>query len=173
MANTYTPNIKLGYPALADTGWAPTIDNDFVQLDALAPVGGLAVTTHEVPSASLTVDVAAGAFVDHAGTVHTYAGRTGYSIPTGTTTVLYLDGTASWALTAGASYPATAHVRLATVAAGASTITTITDNRQVFAVCGPGAQTGGAATASGTYGSGEQTMLQKCYDCLRAFGMLS
>ena len=36
-----------------------------------------------------------------------------------------------------------------------------------------GQQTGGAATAGGTYGSGEQTMLQKAYDALRAFGLLS
>lgn len=34
-------------------------------------------------------------------------------------------------------------------------------------------QTGGAATAAGTYGAGEQTMLQKVYDCLRTFGFLS
>lgn len=34
-------------------------------------------------------------------------------------------------------------------------------------------QTGGAATASGTYGVTEQTMLQRAYDCLRTFGLLS
>ncbi len=34
-------------------------------------------------------------------------------------------------------------------------------------------QTGGAATASGTYGATEQGMLQKAYDALRAFGLLS
>ena len=34
-------------------------------------------------------------------------------------------------------------------------------------------QTGGAATAGGTYGSTEQTMLQKSYDCLRTFGLLT
>ena len=34
-------------------------------------------------------------------------------------------------------------------------------------------QTGGAATASGTYGATEQSMLQKAYDALRTFGLLS
>lgn len=34
-------------------------------------------------------------------------------------------------------------------------------------------QTGGAATASGTYGATEQTMLQTAYNCLRTFGLLS
>lgn len=33
--------------------------------------------------------------------------------------------------------------------------------------------TGGSATAGGTWGATEQSMLQKCYDIVRAFGMLS
>lgn len=52
----------------------------------------------------------------------------------------------------------------------------------VFAVNGPNAgffgaastqQVGGAATAGAAYGATEQTMLQKAYDCLRSFGLLS
>src|SRR5207253_1757588 len=105
-------------------------------LDALAPVGGLAVTTHEQPSGSLLVDIAAGSFLKQDGTVGTYAGVAGQAIPAGTTKVLYLDGTASWALALAAAYPATAHIRLATAVAGASTITSITDNRQCFPVAG-------------------------------------
>lgn len=34
-------------------------------------------------------------------------------------------------------------------------------------------QTGGAATAGNTYTATEKTMIQKAYDCLRAFGLLS
>lgn len=34
-------------------------------------------------------------------------------------------------------------------------------------------QTGGAATAGGTYSATEQGMLQKAYDALRTFGLLS
>lgn len=42
-----------------------------------------------------------------------------------------------------------------------------------FAGIGPTApQTGAAQTADVTYGATEQDMLQKCYDCLRAFGLL-
>ena len=36
-----------------------------------------------------------------------------------------------------------------------------------------GQQSGGSATAGGSYGATEQTMLQKAYDCLRAVGFLS
>lgn len=43
----------------------------------------------------------------------------------------------------------------------------------MFGATPVGQQAGGAATASGTYGSTEQTMLQKVYDSLRAFGLLS
>src|SRR5262249_9458188 len=50
--------------------------------------------------------------------------------------VLYLDGMNSWALTVNTAYPATPHVRLATVATGPSTVSSITDNRQAFTVCG-------------------------------------
>lgn len=34
-------------------------------------------------------------------------------------------------------------------------------------------QTGGSATAGGTYGATEQAMIQKAYDCLRTFGLLN
>lgn len=138
MANTYTSNVKLAMPTIGDTGWSVPVNGNCTALDGVAAVGGLAVTTHEQPSSSLKVDVAAGAYVKNDRTVGTYAG-TGVSPQTmtaSTTAVLYLDGTAAWALTAAASYPTTAHVRLATVVTGAATITTITDNRQCFDVVG-------------------------------------
>jgi len=199
MASTYTTNTKLAKPAVGDTGWGTTLNGDFNTLDALNPLGGLAVTTHEVPSASLNVDVAAGNYVKQDGTIGSYAGSTGNAITSSTTKVLYLDGTSSYALTIAASYPSTAHVRLGTVVAGSSTITSVTDNRQSFPVCGniadgiawtigstnglqigtvstqkfavlgatPAAQqTGGSATASGSYTSTEQGMLQKAYNAL-------
>jgi hypothetical protein len=106
-------------------------------MDTNQPLTGLGVTFHEgFTSASLTVDIASGTFVTQDGTIHTYAGTTSYAIPTGTTKVLYLDGAASWALTTAASYPSTPHVRLATVVAGASTLTSVTDNRQSFSPSG-------------------------------------
>jgi hypothetical protein len=206
MSTTYTPNVKLGQPALGDTGWSTPLNNNCTTLDGLAPVGGLAVTLHEVPSSTLNVAVAAGNYVQQDGTVGTYAGTGSQAITASATKVLYLDLTASGALTVAASYPSTAHVRLATVVAGSSTITSITDNRQSFDVCGSfldgvnwtfgtttgtqigtsasqkigflGAtpaiqQTGGSATASGSYTSVEQGMLNKAYDALRTFGLLS
>jgi hypothetical protein len=136
MSTTYTPNIKLGQPALGDTGWSTPINNNATTLDGLAPVGGLCVTLHEVPSTSLNVFVAAGNYIQQDGTIGTYAGTASQVITASATKVLYLDLTASGALTVAASYPTTAHVRLATVVAGSATITSITDNRQTFAVLG-------------------------------------
>jgi hypothetical protein len=133
MSTTYTSNAQLGQPALGDTGWSTPLNNDCTTLDGLVPVGGLCVTLTEVPSASLNVKVAAGNYVQQDGT---YAGTSSHAITASTTKVLYLDLTASGVLTVAASYPSTAHVRLATVVAGSSTITSVADNRQVFDVCG-------------------------------------
>ena len=62
--------------------------------------------------------------------------RSSQAVTASTTKVLYLDLTSSGALIVGSSYPTMAHVRLATVVAGSSTITSITDNRQCFDVVG-------------------------------------
>lgn len=136
MATTLTTNVRLQKPALADQGWATPVLANYDALDALAPVGGLMVAPAEQPSASLNVRVAAGKYVKQDGSIGTYAGTSSQAITTATTKALYLDGTASWALVVGASYPATPHVRLATVVAGASTISSITDDRQCFPVAG-------------------------------------
>ena len=136
MSTTYTANVKLGQPALGDTGWSTPLNANCSTLDALNPVGDLAVTTAEVPSASLNVAVANGVVLAQDGTTVTYAGAATQAITASTTKVLYLDGTASWALTVAASLPSTPHVKLATVVAGASTITSVTDNRQCFNVAG-------------------------------------
>jgi hypothetical protein len=129
MSNSYTSSIKLAKPQVGDTGWSVPVNGNCDALDALAPVGGLAVTTHEQPSLTLHVDVAAGSFVDQSGTVQSFAGASNQAITANSTKVLYLDGAASWALTIAASYPATPHIRLATVTTGSSTITSISDNR--------------------------------------------
>ena len=61
MADTYTPNTALVKPAYNDAGWNTLLNADFALLDALAPIGGLCVTTNERPtSTSLVVAVAAG-----------------------------------------------------------------------------------------------------------------
>lgn len=206
MSNTYTPNVQLAMPASGDRTWNVAVNGNAATVDALAPVGGLAVTTAESPSASLNVRIASGQFVAQDGTVQTYGGTASQAVAASATKVVYLDGTASWALTVAAAYPATAHIRLATVTTGSATVTAVADNRQCFVVCGPIAdglnltlgtttgtqlgtgssqklgflgatpvvqQTGGAATASGSYTSVEQGMLEKAYSALRTFGLLS
>jgi hypothetical protein len=136
MSNTYTPNAKLAMPAIGDTGWAVPVNGNCALLDALSPVGGLAVTTKEVPSASLNVAVAAGTYIKQDGTIGTFAGAPSQPVGASSTKVLYLDLTNAGALTVAAAYPATAHVRLATVVAGATSISSIADNRQCFDVVG-------------------------------------
>jgi hypothetical protein len=136
MASTFTSRVKLNKPATGDPGWSAPLQDNYNLIDALAPVGSLAVSLHESPSVSLLVDVGAGNFVAQDGSVQSYAGITSQAIPTGTSKTLYLDGTAAWALVVGSSYPATPHVRLATVTAGATTISSIVDNRQCFMVAG-------------------------------------
>ncbi len=136
MATTYTANTKIAKPGAGDTGWGPVLTGDLDQIDALAPVGGLFVTTHEQPSSTLLVDISAGKFIDQAGAVQTYAGVSSQAITLSTTKTLYLDGAASWALVVGSAYPATPHVRLATVVAGATTITSVTDNRTTNRIAG-------------------------------------
>jgi hypothetical protein len=136
LSNTYTNNVNLAKPAFHDEGWSVPLNANCDALDALAPVGGLAVTSHEQPSSSLLVDVAGGSYVKQDGTIGTYAGVSSQAIPTATTKTLYLDGAASFALVVGSAYPSTPHVRLATVVAGATTISSVTDNRLAFGVAG-------------------------------------
>lgn len=206
MADTYTSSVQLAMPAFNQSGWNVEVNANCTLLDALNTVGDFNCVTTEVPSATLNVKVAAGQFVKADGSVVTYAGTSSQAITTATTKVLYLDGTASWALTVGASYPTTAHVRIATVVAGSTTITSITDNRQCFEPAGtlfdgtainvgtttglqigtastqkvaflgasPAVQaTGGSATAGASYTATEQSMIQKAYNALRTFGLLS
>jgi len=149
MSNTYTSDLKLAMPASGDRVWNTPLNGNSAILDAVNAVGDFAVTTHEQPSATLLVDVAGGQFIDQSGAIQTYAGVTSQAIVSGTTATLYLDGTASWALVASAaSYPATPHLRMGTVAAGASTITSIADNRQPLTVAGSVQE--GAAWTVGT-----------------------
>jgi hypothetical protein len=137
MANTYTPNVQLAMPAAGDRTWNVPVNTNAQALDALAPLGALAVVTTEVPSATLNVHVAQGTYLEQNGTIGTYAGSPSQSMTASATNYLYLDLTNSGTLVANTSgFPTTAHVRLATVVAGASTITSISDARVAFHVLG-------------------------------------
>ena len=63
MANTYTRNVQLAMPAPGDRTWNVPVNGNAQVLDALAPLGALAVVTTEVPSATLNVHVAAGSYL--------------------------------------------------------------------------------------------------------------
>ncbi len=107
-------------------------------LDAQNAIGDLAVQSLENPSTTLNVKVAAGVYADQSGTVTTYAGTSSFALTASNTNYLYLDLTSSGALTKSTSaFPATAHVRIATVLALTSTVSTITDARVAFSAIGP------------------------------------
>jgi hypothetical protein len=136
MSLSFTPNLNLQNPALGDTGWNVPLVANTATLDSQNAIGALAVALHEVPSSTLNVKVSSGTFIAQDGSTVTYAGSSSFAITASSTFVIYLDGTSSWALTKAASYPSTPHVKLATVVAGSSTITSVTDNRQCAAVGG-------------------------------------
>lgn len=128
MATSYTNNLGLGKPAFADRSWNNPINANSDYIDELAPIGGLNVKAVEIPSTSLNVRVAAGVYPNSDGSKGTYAGAASQAVPSVATTRLWLD--ASGTLTLGTSYPTSAaHVPLATVVAGSSVITSITDDR--------------------------------------------
>jgi hypothetical protein len=103
----------------------------------LAPVGALAFVTTEVPLATLNVRVATGNYQKQDGTIGQYAGSSSQTMTASATNYLYLDLTNSGNLVVNTTgFPATAHVRLATVVAAVSTITSITDARVAFKVIG-------------------------------------
>lgn len=134
MATSYAPNTKLGKPAVADRNWDQALNANADLLDTLAPIGGLCVTSLEVPSASLNVRVAPGRYQKRDGTVGTFAGTASFALGPSQTSVLYL--TDAGVLSTSTGYPTTAHVRLATVVTGAATVTRLSDDRVVCSVVG-------------------------------------
>lgn len=134
MATTYTSNAKLPQPASGDRNWHTPLLALIALLDALKPIGALAVTLHETPSTTLTVAVAAGQFRSSAGLLVTYAGTASQALTASTTNYLYL--TDAGVLTVNTTGFPTAGVNycpLATVVTGVTTVTTITDARVPFA----------------------------------------
>jgi len=205
MSTSYTPNVKIPQPGAGDRTWGTPLNAGTSILDGLAPVGGLAVTTTEVPSASLNVAVAAGNYLQQDGTIATFAGSTLTTLTSSSTSYLYLDLTASGALVVSTTgWPTTAHVRLSVAATTDSTICSIADSRVAFNVIGSfldgvnltlgstiGTQIGtaatqklafygaapvvqqtlGAATASSSWTSVEQGMLNRVYSAVRTLGL--
>lgn len=171
MATSYTPNVGLGMPANGDTGWSTPVNQNVATLDSLTPVGALCVRTKEIPSASLNVAVAAGNFRNSWGSVVAYAGTASYTVTASATTNIWLN--ASGTLTSGTSWPTGSfYVPLASVVAGASSISSVTDARVVCGAVNVQSQpTMGAATATSSYTSVEQGMLNAVYSAVRALGL--
>lgn len=139
MSTIYTNNAKLGKPSVADRNWNVPLNANADALDGLSPIGGLCVTTAEIPSTTLNVQIAPGRFQKRDGTVGGFAGSSLTTLPQNQTCSLYLDD--AGALVASTTgYPATAHVRLATVATGPSTVVSLADDRVVCAVAGTDAR---------------------------------
>lgn len=145
MSTTYTAKTQLRKPAQSDRSWHTPLNENADLLDALAPVGGLAVALAEVPSASLNVKVAAGRFKATDGTEVSYAGTASQAVTTATTNYVYLTNAGTLTVNT-TGFPATAHVPLAVVAAGATTIASVTDRRPAFSVIN-----GAVAPSDATY----------------------
>jgi hypothetical protein len=130
MSTQYTINVGLGYWQLDDTNWHIPYQASMQLVDALTPVGALAVRAREIPSTSLFVAISAGHFRNAAGAYVAYGGTT-VAVAASTTSYLWL--TDAGVYTTGTAWPSTGHVRLAIVAAGATTLSSITDARVTLA----------------------------------------
>lgn len=134
MSTTYSANLALPTPAPGDLDWAPTLLALFAILDALAPLAAGSVIQTETPSTTLRVNVRPCSYRRSTGAFGSYAGVTNYAVPASSTTCLYLTDAGSLASAAGSFPTGSPIVRLATVVAGASSITSITDARVVLGV---------------------------------------
>lgn len=126
--------MRLETPANGDRGWDVVLNETIGQLDALTPIGALAVTETETPSSTLNVRVTAGTYQQSNGQIATYTGANPVAIAASSTVKLWLTDAGS--LISGSSFPATPHVRLATVTSGASTISAVIDSRLAGSSCG-------------------------------------
>jgi hypothetical protein len=111
MATTYTTNVRLQMPAASDRHWDVPLNANAQYLDSLKALGGLAVTTLEAPSASLSCRISAGTFVKSNGTLVTFGGTASLAIPASVTSLIWL--TDSGLPGVGSVYPATPYLPLA------------------------------------------------------------
>lgn len=155
MSETQTTNLGLAYPSFGTPNWNTDVQNNYAILDALTTVSGGVVILKEFPSASLNVHVAPLTYRKGDGTVGTCAGSSSFAMTTASTNFVYI--TDAGTLTVAAGLPTTGnYVRLATVVAGATTITSITDTRIPLVASGAhigfgvGTPTIAAGTGAGT-----------------------
>jgi hypothetical protein len=136
MATTYTTNALLQKPAPADRHWDVPLNANSDFLDGISAIGRLLVTPAEAPSTTLNVRVTSGAYTKADGTTGVFNGTVSYALAPSTTTYLWL--TDAGVLTAGAAFPTTAHVRLAHVVTGPTSVQSVADDRLVSRTAGTG-----------------------------------
>ena len=136
MATTYSANARLQKPGTSDRQWDVPINANTDALDAMTAVGSLVVTTTETPSATLQVRVSAGTFVKSDGTLGSSLGTPILAVPASSTAYLWLDGSGS--MVSGSAFPTSAHLRLAHVVSGATSISQVVDERVQCMVAGSG-----------------------------------
>lgn len=160
MANTWTSNVAFATPAYNDANWDVPLRANNVLIDGMTAIGGGGVRCVEgdiTTSASLNVKVGACTFVNSLGQTVAYAGVASQAMTLSQTNYLYL--TDAGVLTVNTTgFPAnTLHVPLATVVAGATTITSITDARKQLRVCGADPLIFTATAPTPTTGNGAGT----------------
>lgn len=136
MATTFTANALLKKPAAADRNWDVPVNANADFLDGVAAIGLLIVTPTEVPSATLNVRVTAGTYLKADGTAGAFPGVASYGLPASATAYLWL--TDAGVLSASSAFPTTAHVRLAHVVTGPSSVLAVVDERVGPRTCGTG-----------------------------------
>ena len=136
MATTYTANARLQKPSTSDRNWDVPINANADALDATTAIGALAVTPTETPSATLQVAVSPGQFANSSRLVVNFAGQPALAIAPSTTNCLWLADAGT--LVTGTSFPATAHLRLAQVVSGPTSILAVVDQRIQMSILGTG-----------------------------------
>jgi hypothetical protein len=131
LATQRTARGPLFWSQYLDPRWDLVYAASFAGLGGVNAVGGLSVTpaalNADLTPAGLNVRVGAGPYIKADGTAASYAGTASYAVAASTTARLWLDG--SGALDSGSAWPGTAHTRLATVVAGTTDLTSVTDER--------------------------------------------
>jgi hypothetical protein len=136
VATTFTANAHLQMPATSDRNWDVPINANAETLDGMTAIGGLAATTSEIPSTTLHVKVSSGNYIKSDGTIVSFAGNPAFAVPASSTVYLWL--TDIGILSSGSSFPTSAHLRLAQVVSGPTSVSQVVDQRIQCSVAGTG-----------------------------------
>jgi hypothetical protein len=147
MSTTYTQNTGLGIPSLDDAAYVSTVSTDLSTLDAQSAIGTFGVSRTENPSTTLNVRINGGSFRKADGTVVTVSTVASQAMTANQTNYVYLTNTGTVTVNTTGFPAATDIVRVATVVASGTNITSITDARL------PGNNSGTVYTATAAPGA--------------------